>query len=260
MLLKMRGISSRFIYLCIILGCFVILSSCATAPVCPITPAGTQAPIGVMRQDVYHVVGPYETVWRISKMYDVPMKDIAAVNKLQNIQQLEMGQRLLIPSAMPIKPVVSLYPSQKWQYIIIHHSATEEGNSLGFYFSHRSRGWDTVGYHFVIDNGSQGKEDGQIEAAPRWLKKMDGAHCKAGDMNNRGIGICLVGNFNIDRPSRKQMDSAVYLTNLLRSYYNISDSNILGHGMVTGAKTDCPGKNFPWDDFRSQLRVNARQR
>lgn len=260
MLLKSNKNSGKLMYCWVILTFCMILSSCTTAPVRPVTSPQVQAPFGAMRQDVYHVVGPYETLWRISKMYDVPMADIARANNMQNIQQLEMGQKLLIPDAMPIKPIVYLYPSHKWKYIIIHHSATDEGNSLNFYFSHRSRGWDTVGYDFVIDNGSQDKEDGQIEAAPRWIKQLDGAHCKADGMNTRGIGICLVGDFNVAKPSQKQLNSLVYLVNLLRDYYNIPDANILGHGMVKGAKTDCPGKIFPWDEFRSKLRANHRQK
>jgi len=245
-------------YFLIIVFCSTILSSCVTAPV--VKPAVyPQPPAAVIgRQDVYHVVGPYETVWRISKMYDVPMADIARANKLQNVQQLEMGQRLLIPSAMPIKPIVYLYPSSKWKYIIIHHSASDEGNSLNIYKAHRSKGWDTVGYDFVIDNGSLDKADGQIEAAPRWVKQLDGAHCKAADMNSKGIGICLIGNFSQDGVSQKQMDSLVYLVDMLRDYYNIPSQNILGHGQVPGASTECPGKKFPYQKFFSELNSKSK--
>lgn len=82
---------------------------------------------------------------------------------------------------------------------------------------------------------------------------MDGAHCKAGNMNSRGIGICLVGNFNIDNVSPKQMDSLVYLVNTLSRNYGIPAVNILGHGQVTGARTDCPGKKFPWREFSARV-------
>jgi len=206
-----------------------------------------------MRQDVYHVVGPGETIWRISKMYDVKIDDIAQANNLSNPKDLKMGERLLIPQAKPIRPIVTLYPSSKWEYIIVHHSATDEGNALDIYKSHRSRGWETVGYHFVIDNGSEGKLDGQIEASPRWIKQKDGAHCKAAGMNSIGIGVCLVGNFSKDDVSEKQMESLVYLVNILRKYYDIPVQNILGHGKVKGAKTECPGKKFPWREFYSDL-------
>jgi N-acetyl-anhydromuramyl-L-alanine amidase AmpD len=168
-----------------------------------------------------------------------------------------MGQRLLIPQAAAIRPVINLYPSRKWKYIIIHHSATDEGDALAFHKLHRNKGWETVGYHFVVDNGTIGKKAGAIEASPRWIKQQNGAHCKASQMNYQGIGVCLVGNFNIERVSREQMESLLYLVNTLRHYYKIPTGNIIGHGSVPGAKTDCPGKNFPWAEFKNRLKGSA---
>ena len=246
-------------YYLFVVWCCTILSSCSTVPIKPVT-YPLQMPPGIMRQDVFHVVGPGETIWRISKMYDVRMEDVATANNLANLQDLKMGQRLLIPGAKPIRPVITLYPSTKWRYIIIHHSATEEGNALDIYKAHRSRGWETVGYHFVIDNGSEGKNDGQIEAAPRWIKQQDGAHCKAAGMNSQGIGICLVGNFSRDNVSEKQLESLAYLVNILRRNYNIPTQNILGHSRVKGAKTECPGTKFPWEEFYGELNTEASKR
>jgi len=167
---------------------------------------------------------------------------------------LKIGQRIIIPHASKIKPVISLIPSKKWRYIIIHHSATDQGNSTDIHYSHLRRGWDGAGYHFIIDNATRGKQDGQIEITPRWLKQQDGAHCKAADMNTKGIGICLIGNFSEQRLSRKQMNSLVHLVNELKYYYKIPSRNIMGHGQVYGAKTECPGKNFPWQAFIRKLK------
>ena len=100
-----------------------------------------------------------------------------------------MGQALLIPNAAPLKPIIPLYHSDKWKYIIIHHSATDEGNALCFDKSHSLRGFTRgLGYHFVIDNGTKGKLDGQIEISPRWIKQQDGAHTKASGFNKKSIG------------------------------------------------------------------------
>jgi N-acetylmuramoyl-L-alanine amidase len=240
------------------------LSSCARAPIrqglpppiiSPSQPEMTPGnfPPGA-RITIVHVVAPGETVWRISKMYDVSIADIVRENNLKNSSSLEKGQRLKILQAAPARPIVTLYPSEKWKYIIIHHSATDSGSALGFDKSHHARGFDRgLGYDFVIDNGTANKPDGHIEVSPRWIKQEDGAHCKAGDMNCRAIGICLVGNFNQERVSKKQMDSLIYLVNLLRKYYNMPVNNILGHGQVKGAKTECPGSHFPWAEFKSRL-------
>ena len=243
--------------------CFTF-SSCARVPVRPTTsgiglppqPIQSFPPIPgpVIRQDVVHVVAPGETVWRISKMYDVDINDIVRANKLKSSQNIAMGHRLKVPNAAPLQSVVSLYPSKKWKYIIIHHSATDHGNALGFHKYHKTRGFERgLGYHFVIDNGTQGKKEGNIEISPRWIKQQDGAHCKAGKMNYRAIGVCLVGNFSKDRVSEKQLESLICLVNRLRKYYKIPKKNIMGHGQVSGARTECPGNNFPWKEFWRKL-------
>lgn len=236
-------------------------SSCATPPVSrPVVappPAPRVVPVppvtSAPRQDIFHVVAPGETLWRIGRMYDVPVADITRANRLPPQPVLQKGDRLLVPRAAPVQPVISLYPSDRWKYIVIHHSATDTGDSLLFDQAHLNRGWDGVGYHFVIDNGTQGRADGQIEVSPRWLKQLPGAHCKADAMNERAIGICLVGNFNDGRPSARQMEALAEIVKNLRSYYRIPASHVVGHGQVRGASTDCPGKQFPWERFWRQL-------
>jgi len=246
----------RIIYLILIAGLAIILSSCATAPlkppIIPTKEVYPTLPPSFLRQDVFHVVAPGETLWRISKMYDVPIKDLSSANNLKT-ETLEKGQRLLIPNAAPIVPVIPLYPSKKWKYIVIHHSATDEGSSLDFDKYHQGKGWEGIGYHFVIDNGTKEKQDGQIEVSPRWIKQENGSHCRVNNMNEKAIGICLVGNFNKEYVSSKQLDALVYLVNTLRKYYKIPVKRIIGHKQVSGAKTECPGRNFPWPRFKNRL-------
>jgi len=251
----------RLIYAMAITGTAITLCSCAFMPVRPpeysIKGIISQPTTPILRKDVIHTVAPGETVWRIAKMYDIETKDIMRANTLKKPKGLKMGQRLLVPDAAPLKAVIPLYRSKKWKYIIIHHSATDEGSALHFHFAHHLRGFKRgLGYHFVIDNGTRGKEDGHIEVSPRWLKQLDGAHCKASGMNKKGIGICLVGNFNKVRIPKKQMNSLLHLVNSLRKYYRIPLKNIMGHDQVFGAKTECPGKNFSLDKLKKQLTVS----
>ncbi len=250
----------RTSFLALLTALAALLTSCAT-PTVPSHPV----PYGVEkvsvpltapfeRRDVTHVVAPGETLWRLSKMYDVKIEDIMRANNVTAPQALEMGQRLIIPRAVPLRLVIPLYPSDKWKYIIIHHSATDAGNALSLFRLHLRRGfWHGLGYHFVIANGTYGKEDGQIEISPRWVRQEDGAHCKASGMNHMGIGICLVGNFSKESVSRKQLESLVYLVNTLREHYRIPLKNIMGHGNVQGAATECPGTRFPWKEFFDKL-------
>ncbi len=245
----------KIIKLFVIAISLTTLCSCAVGPSVSFVPSSVYPP-PVLRQDIIHTVGPGETLWRISKIYDVDIEHITRANKLNKNDKLIMGQKLIIPGAMPACSVVPLYPSNKWKYIIIHHSASDEGNALQFHKSHMNyRKWSGgLGYHFVIDNGSYGKPNGYIEVSPRWLKQQNGAHCKASSMNHKAIGICLVGNFSKTDISNKQLSSLVYLVNLLRRYYHIPLKNIMGHGQVRGAATECPGKRFPWQRFHAQLK------
>lgn len=129
-----------------------------------------------------------------------------------------------------------------WQFIIIHHSATFVGGAKRFDREHRQRGFDELGYDFVIGNGTDTR-DGQIEVGPRWPIQKWGAHDGTPDerFNNYGIGICLVGNFNIQHPSRAQLQSLAKLVAYLQATYHIPPNEILGHRDTK--PTDCPGRN-----------------
>lgn len=231
----------------------------ASPPVGPSHPQRVQVvkePLKVNERPrtVVHEVAPLETVWRLSKMYGVPMDDIYRANGLRPGAVIRIGQKLIIPNARYFQNVVPLYPNTCWRYIVIHHTATDIGNASLIHSNHQKRGfWNGLGYHFLIDNGSLGKGDGQIEVAPRWIKQKEGAHCKVGNMNEQGIGIALVGDFNQALPTPRQMESLARLVRELVHYYHIPPSHILGHGDVPGANTDCPGKRFPWNDLQRRL-------
>jgi N-acetyl-anhydromuramyl-L-alanine amidase AmpD len=205
---------------------------------------------------ITHEVGPLETVWRISRMYDVSAQDIYAANRMKPGDPLRIGQKLLIPNARTMRHVIPLYPGDQWKYIIVHHTATDIGSAILVNRSHHDRGfWHGLGYHFLIDNGTLGKGDGQIEVSPRWIKQQEGAHCKAGGMNDKAIGVALVGNFNETLPTSRQMESLGYLLRTLMQQYRIAPSKVTGHRDVDGASTDCPGKRFPWSNLRQCLSV-----
>lgn len=256
-------------YIFVLLAAF-LLSSCATvhrkAPASSAPspkPPAAHAPAGLpsqpapvpSRRDMTHIVAPGETPAMISQMYDVPVESIMSVNHLKKAAALSPGRSLVIPRASAPRSIIPLFPNKKWKYVIVHHSATQRGDALAFNQYHLKRGFvGGVGYDFVIDNGTLSKVDGQIETTPRWLKQQAGRHCKASNMNQKAIGICLVGNFNQGKVSERQMEALVYLTEVLCRYYKIPENHIIGHGKVRDADTDCPGKTFPWQQFNSRLR------
>ena len=144
--------------------------------------------------------------------------------------------------------------TREWEWIIIHHSATRVGSAEVFDAAHRSRGMiNGLAYHFVIDNGTDGKPDGFIETGPRWIKQMHGGHCRQAYINEHGIGICLVGNFSVDQPTAKQLDSLALLIRGLQDQFHIPNDHVLGHGEVIGEFSECPGSQFPWDELHRRL-------
>jgi N-acetyl-anhydromuramyl-L-alanine amidase AmpD len=180
----------------------------------------------------------------------------------------------LLTGALALAPVVSAAPASKtsssstarsqrssskpakaaWRYIVIHHSATSVGNAARFHVEHLHRGMaNGLAYHFVIDNGTSGRRDGQVETGSRWTRQLPGGHCHQAWMNERGIGICLVGDFSRRAPSPRQMSALVSLVNTLRKRYGIPIENVLGHGQCPGESTQCPGRAFPWAEFKRRL-------
>jgi N-acetylmuramoyl-L-alanine amidase len=143
--------------------------------------------------------------------------------------------------------------SNRWQKIVIHHSATEKGSAKLFDKGHRAKGWDELGYHFVIGNG-RGAGDGQVQVGSRWMKQKHGAHCKTPGnyYNDHGIGICLVGDFTSRGPTARQLASLRQLVEFLCDRCKIPAQGITSHRSVT-KKTVCPGKHFPLNAFRRSL-------
>lgn len=157
----------------------------------------------------------------------------------------------LSPAPMPPVPQmvgiprdwVPLVAPRRWEWIVVHHSATPFGGAARFGREHQAKGWDELGYHFVVGNGTD-TANGLIEVGSRWPKQKQGAHCKTADnnFNDHGIGICLVGNFDTGRPTAAQLQSAAKLVAYLMKTYHIPADHVIGHGDAKA--TDCPGKNL----------------
>lgn len=134
-----------------------------------------------------------------------------------------------------------------WKYVVVHHSAHNEGGLDQIDREHRQvLGWEGCGYHFVIGNGT-GSPDGQIEIAQRWLDQKQGAHCRDGkfsDLNEYGIGICLVGDFDDSEPTPKQLEAAKALVAYLSDRYDIRSDRMGTHAQLSNSNTSCPGKNL----------------
>ena len=144
----------------------------------------------------------------------------------------------------------------RWQYIVVHNSGTRQGNAAAFDYYHRHfrRMQNGLAYHFVIGNGTS-TGNGQIEVGDRWRRQINGGHVHSDYLNNIALGICLVGDFNRDQPTRAQLDCCEELIRYLRQrcgkvgdHYPI----VKPHREMNPPRwaTDCPGDVFPYSWFR----------
>jgi hypothetical protein len=137
----------------------------------------------------------------------------------------------------------------RWKYIIVHNSGTRQGNARIFDYYHRfvRRMPNGLAYHFVIGNGTS-SGNGQIEIGNRWTRQLNGGHVHSDYLNYISIGICLVGDFNRDLPTKSEYEALDELIRYLRRRVGKVDgrySIVRGHKEINPRPTDCPGNRFP---------------
>jgi N-acetyl-anhydromuramyl-L-alanine amidase AmpD len=139
----------------------------------------------------------------------------------------------------------------RWKFIIVHNSGTRQGSARVFDYYHRHvrRMRNGLAYHFVIGNGTSTR-NGQIEIGDRWTRQMRGGHVHSDYMNNIGLGICLVGDFNRDQPTRAQLEACEELIKYLQERCG-AKMQVRPHREVNPPRwaTDCPGDVFPYGWF-----------
>jgi len=129
---------------------------------------------------------------------------------------------------------------QKTDTVVIHCTQTPADMDIGadkITEWHKDRGFDTIGYHFVI------RRDGTIETG-RDIN-MVGAHAVA--VNGTSIGVSLVGGKGTDKDwednfNKEQFSSLETLLLKLKTDYNIE--KIIGHYQVESTK-ECPSFDVP---------------
>lgn len=188
-----------------------------------------------------------DTLFRLSKKYGLSVAELKLWNGLSN-DFILAGQKLWLEPlyrSLPADEITKpkLAPG-KWQNIIAHHSATTNGNAIIFDEHHRIRQGREHGlaYHFVIGNGTDSR-DGKVETGGRWLKQVNGGHVSSAAYNANSIGICMVGNFEKTRPTKRQLVSLIELTDYLKNRLFHGRLKFLVHKELE--KTLCPGRYFP---------------
>lgn len=216
-----------------------------------------------------HVVKAGDNLSAISRAHGVSVKALQTRNKLSSAR-IVVGQRLVIPSSGSAETRSSPAPSSRvlapvlaasaglkiepgrWTHLVIHHSGIEAGSAKAYDSAHRRRGMENgLAYHFVIGNGRD-SADGLIEVGPRWRGQLDGGHVRNRAMNQHGIGICLVGNFEKRVPGTRQLASLHALLEYLRGpgLPGSKPAQVTVHRWVDRNHTVCPGRRFPFTDLR----------
>ena len=213
-----------------------------------------------------------ESLGTIAARHRISVSDILAQNHLPRPDRIAAGQVLLLPTdaatAPPApKPVYPVLPSSikrsmdkikvkpdQWKHIVIHHSGMPLGSGKNIDRYHREERHmeNGLAYHFVIGNGN-GMKDGEIYVGGRWKKQIEGGHLAIHSLNLNSIGICLIGNFEKDRPSARQLNSLESLTRYLLVRTGLPASAVTTHKLIHPKHTLCPGRRFPTDAFETRL-------
>lgn len=152
-----------------------------------------------------------------------------------------------------VRLAIDKAPVQKrrWRYIVVHNSGSRQGNAaiFDYYHRHTRKMPNGLAYHFVIGNGTS-SGDGQIEIGGRWTRQINGGHVHSDYLNNIALGICLVGDYNRDLPTKAQLEALDELIRYLRKRVGKIDRKVAivkPHKEINPPQwpTDCPGDRFP---------------
>jgi hypothetical protein len=129
------------------------------------------------------------------------------------------------------------------KYITLHHGGTEwkKGKDPAAYvkavqkYGQEQKDWPDLPYHFMIAPDGRIFEARPIEYEPQSNTKYE---------LKGHIGVELMGNFEVQRPSEAQLKSTVALVAWLCQDLKIDPSEIAGHKDRAKDQTVCPGKDF----------------
>lgn len=222
------------------------------------------APLLAATGERTYTVRKGDTLSEIARREGVSISALKTRNRLRG-DLIKIGQQLVIPGAASSNLVAGVaaatarikVDASRWVHTVVHHSAIEDGNATVYGKAHQRRGMEHgLAYHFVIGNGRD-SGDGEIEIGPRWTQQLRGGHVRSTEINNTGIGICLVGNLENRPPTPRQQASLFALIDYLRAGRVSSRNRVTVHKWVDGAQTLCPGRRFPYRELTRRYGAKA---
>lgn len=145
------------------------------------------------------------------------------------------------------------------KYITLHHDALTPDPYYDTSFkssasrlekirtAHRKRGWADIGYHFAIDPSGRLWECRPLD----W----QGAH--VGGRNPSNIGVVVLGNFEKQHPTARQLQAISKTLSELMIKYDITNKKVFSHREWPNASTACPGQYLQsrFSQLRHRLKI-----
>lgn len=131
------------------------------------------------------------------------------------------------------------YPNK----IVLHNADASNCTIYDIHQWHLNNGWLGCGYHFLV------RKDGSIYRGRP--ENAQGSHCPGA--NTTSIGICFEGAYMTETMPSVQYNAGIELINYLFNKYGTLA--IYGHKDLYS--TDCPGTNFPLNDFKNMKTNNT---
>lgn len=169
--------------------------------------------------------------------------------------------------------------ARDWKGIVIHHSATVDGKTSdweGIKKYHTSwrfnddiitaekakelevqgkkgvlKPWSDIGYHIGIED-----DGGKIVVKEGRKLAYIGGHAK--EFNSTHIGLCVIGNFDVEVPPLDKWTATIDIVAYFRKLFSLTIDSIVGHRetfTLRGVPVEktCPGKLWNMIKFRSEI-------
>jgi hypothetical protein len=174
-------------------------------------------------------------VWGALSEFSIPLVDLEFIES-----QMKLVRRWEWSQTMPKTSL--LRAAGTYDRLTVHHSGALVNSSVnredavahidGILTGHIERGYGDIGYHFIIDRSGCVWEGRSLA--------YEGAHVYG--ENERNVGVVLLGNFEEQLPSDKQLASMTQIVTLLCERYRVKHQRVYGHRDL--ASSVCPGKHL----------------
>ena len=134
--------------------------------------------------------------------------------------------------------------------VIVHHSLTKDSETVSWgairRYHTQTNGWRDIGYHYGVELVGD-----HYEVLAGRPEDVAGAHCAG--QNHNALGICFIGNYDLEAPAEAMMKRATEVLYPILRRLHITPDMIYGHRDFSGKA--CPGRQFPLERFREAMRT-----